>query len=533
MEFELLDNNEFFAPMSSDLVDMLVAEFNASKTKIIQLSENVTTNHLNVLRYFIDGNVKEDGYRIDIPKLFDLTNAIKSLESEYWNKALNLTDVLNYMPQKRRNDWSESLSGWKKYGYKEGKEPEKDLPPFEETIVRDTLQNMLHMRTQFFSERVDGIFKGLSGEHITNQPQGFGKRMIVNHVITDYGTVEYKKSGIINDLRSVIAKFMGRGDLHYSSTDMMIKSLKERYGEWVSIDGGSLKLKLFKKGTVHIEVHPDMAWRLNSILANLYPMAIPAQFRVKPERKTKTFDLIQKPLPFKVIEILSSCGKAKSYANNKVTEIDNTINFNAKDKTIIAEVESVLESIGGVKNNKGYFDFDYAPYSIINEIIITGCIPNYKSFQFYPTPEELSNKVFELADINDTHSILEPSAGQGNLLKQLDYKDNVTCIEVSTLHCSILTEKGFNVINDDFLKYAKDTTTLFDRIIMNPPFSEGRWTAHLEAAYSKLKPNGRLVAILPASAKSQKIIPNVEYHGPFDNYFTNASVSVIILVAQK
>jgi hypothetical protein len=533
--FELVGEVEFFAPMSSDLVDFLISEFNSSKNKLTELSTIISDNHSTVIKYFVDGNVKEDAHRVDIQNLFELKPAIKSLETEYWNKALRLTDVLDYMPQKRRDDWNISMSAWKQHGYQEGKNPEKDLPPFEENIVRDTLQNLLMMRTQFFSERVDGIFRSLSGSHVTNQPEGFSKRMIINHALDAYSYPNYKIAGVINDLRSVVAKFMGRDDLKFDASTSLLYTLKRMYGEWVPLDGNSLKIKLFKKGTVHLEVHPDMAWRLNSILANLYPMAIPSQFRVKPERKQKSYELIQKPLPFAVLEMLPTSPHKELDSNSKSIIVPNTLVISSygRDKQLVAEVESVLESIGGVKQTKGYFLFDYEPSSIISEIKLMGCIPNFKSFQYYPTPTELADKVIELADIQETHSVLEPSAGQGNLVDTIEDKSRITCIEVSLLHSKILEEKGFNVINEDFLEHSKIDIKVYDRIIMNPPFSEGRWQSHLLAAYNKLNRNGKLVAILPESAKNQKVIPNCNYYGPYSGFFKNANVSVIILETTK
>ena len=44
----------------------------------------------------------------------------------------------------------------------------------------------------------------------------------------------------------------------------------------------------------------------------------------------------------------------------------------------------------------------------------------------------------------------------------------------------------------------------YDRVIMNPPFSHGRWYKHVLHAYKFLKPGGRLVAIIPNGAINQK-----------------------------
>jgi 16S rRNA G1207 methylase RsmC len=105
------------------------------------------------------------------------------------------------------------------------------------------------------------------------------------------------------------------------------------------------------------------------------------------------------------------------------------------------------------------------------------------------------------------------------------------CVEISALHCQILKAKGYAAIETDFLKFS--TTSLFDRIVMNPPFSEGRWQAHIEHASAMLANGGRLVAILPASAKGKDVLPGLkhEWSQVYSNEFAGTSVSVVILSA--
>jgi len=76
---------------------------------------------------------------------------------------------------------------------------------------------------------------------------------------------------------------------------------------------------------------------------------------------------------------------------------------------------------------------------------------------------------------------------------------------------------------------------LYDRIVMNPPFSEGRWLAHLEHAAAMLADDGRLVAVLPASAKGKDVLPgwSCEWSRTYDNEFAGTSVSVVIMTAVR
>jgi hypothetical protein len=268
-----------------------------------------------------------------------------------------------------------------------------------------------------------------------------------------------------------------------------------------------------------------MAWRLNAILHTLYPRAIPASFRVAPKKKAKTFTMMGRPLPFAVLKILDDlrikgCAVTYGYAQTD----------NASGK----EVKRVLESIGGVRTDNGW-SFDYDPTDVIREIRLSGCVPDKVSHQYYPTPENVALAAVALADIGPDDLCLEPSAGQGGLADYMP-KAHTACIEISALHCAILKAKGHNVTQADFLAWATiPKKPQFDRVILNPPYSEGRWLAHLQAAASVLAPGGRVVCILPASQRGKDLIPGLEYEWSpvFANQFDGTSIDVAIYAGSR
>lgn len=555
------DVSEFFAPMASDLVDSMMGEYGATRSRLEHMAAAVSSEACRgVMHYFIEGNVKEERYTLPktVGELFGLEGALAQLNADFWNRALRLTDVIDYMPQKRRDEWFESIrnpAGKKakkleKYQLENGQVQQEweiaPLPEFEEATVRATLSGLLHNRSVFFSERVDGIFRSLSREHVTNCPQGFNKRMILLRALTHYGTIDHSTSGVINDLRCVIAKFMGRDEPKYGATDAMITAARRYNGQWMLLDGGALRIRIYNGvGTAHLEVHPDMAWRLNAVLASLYPAAIPAEFREKPKRKKKIkdFELFDKPLPFVVVEMLARLEPAKrkvtSGHRDYYDSIPRTRKFGYNEnKAAQAQAEKVLEAIGGVRGKLGesyeFWQFDYEVAEILDHIVCSGCIPDQKSHQFYPTPEAVAADAIELAMVGaeDGMNWLEPSAGLGGL-SDLMPKGRTQCVEISELHCKVLEAKGYNVHMADFLKLPVNGP--FERIVMNPPFSEGRWQAHIEHASTMLAKDGRLVAILPASAKGKDVLPgfNLEWSKVYSNEFAGTSVSVVIMVATK
>ena len=253
--------------------------------------------------------------------------------------------------------------------------------------------------------------------------------------------------------------------------------------------------------------------------------------------------LIQRPLPFQVLSILGSIKPAKQKVNDwpeRYTSVRNTVVLSDSHKPgtqALEEARGILASIGGtpVAGSYGWWEFDYDPIDVVQEIVVTGCVPDQRAHQFYPTPAGLAQRVVEMAEIGPDHQCLEPSAGMGGLADFMP-KDRTRCVEVSKLHSNVLTSKGFTVACDDFLVWAGlPGHQGYDRIVMNPPFDQGRWSAHIDHAAPLLRPGGRLVAILPSGAKNRDVLPGFrkEWHGPFDNQFPGASVSVVVLVADK
>lgn len=551
---ELVDDmSTFFAPMSSDVVDSLVGQYEAVKKNIVALHEMVGSSEAkSVLHYFVQGNLKDErhGLPYKINQLFELDAAIGELNADFWTRAFNLTDVYQYMPQARRTEWHEQIRN--PMGTDDGKRSLQPLPTFEAETVRATIFDLLNSREKFFAERVDGIFRALSRTHVTNQPEGFSKRMILSNVINNWGSVESDTAGYINDLRCVIAKFMGRDEPGYGASSKVITEIRRDNGTWRTIDGGALRMRVYNGvGTAHLEVHPDMAWRLNGVLAMLHPLAIPSKFREKPKkaRKLKDFKLMDKPLPFAVINVLASMeqGSVMIEANHRHVRrpIPNSLwrtNHADMDKAIKQQVDAVLLAIGGVYDGKILWQFDYDPKDVVGEIICSGCIPDHKSHQFYPTPDDLAAEAVELASIGSEVGMhwLEPSAGTGGLSDFMPDDAFVQCYEVSELHCKILEAKGYSrtagtkrtVQCLDFLKLAAEYRGGgYDRVVMNPPFSEGRWLAHLVAAAKVMKKTGKLVAILPASAIGKDLVDGMhhEYSEIYRNKFVGASVEVVIL----
>lgn len=172
------------------------------------------------------------------------------------------------------------------------------------------------------------------------------------------------------------------------------------------------------------------------------------------------------------------------------------------DRKEYLDIKKSLELIGGKwKGGKvSGFEFITDPTELLNNIANGDKINLKKDFQFFATPEKIANLLVELADLQNDDIILEPSAGQGAIIKAINnICDSIPdCFELMEVNTIILNKSGlnFNLIGDDFLKNSGKKYT---KIIANPPFTKNQDIEHLKEMYKILDLNGRLVCITSES----------------------------------
>lgn len=123
---------------------------------------------------------------------------------------------------------------------------------------------------------------------------------------------------------------------------------------------------------------------------------------------------------------------------------------------------------------------------------------------YFPTPEPLAQQLIRIACIEPGHTILEPSAGTGNLIdviRTVRSDVNVSFCELNCFLLDILRAKyeglsDVHFVGRDCLEFNRSELTLFDRIVMNPPFERGQDVEHVLHAFTLLKPGGILAAIV-------------------------------------
>jgi len=192
-------------------------------------------------------------------------------------------------------------------------------------------------------------------------------------------------------------------------------------------------------------------------------------------------------------EVLQNCT-----VEGNIVKLPNT----QLDRKLYQEVAKSLELIGGKWKGGKVFGFVFTtdPTDLLEQIANGENRNLKKEFQFFATPSVLANKLVELAELKQSDTILEPSAGQGAIISAINNVCTVVpdCFELMDVNVSILNKSGlrFNLIGTDFFKHSGKK---YSKIIANPPFSKNQDIDHLKEMYNCLSNGGKLVCITSES----------------------------------
>lgn len=144
-----------------------------------------------------------------------------------------------------------------------------------------------------------------------------------------------------------------------------------------------------------------------------------------------------------------------------------------------------------------------------------------KDLQYYPTPLSVVETVLRNFYNVEGLRILEPSCGCGRFMDALRKRGaKAFGIEVDPTRAALTRARGHSVLTANFLE--TQPTPNYDAVIMNPPFYGTHYAQHVRHAFDFLKPGGKLVAILPVTARDHGLLDDLgakpaRYSGPWDD----------------
>lgn len=144
-------------------------------------------------------------------------------------------------------------------------------------------------------------------------------------------------------------------------------------------------------------------------------------------------------------------------------------------------------------------------------------------YQFYPTPPDLARKAWSKFKNKNFIRVLEPSAGEGDLVTAMPGWDDrygrgrpaVDVLEIDVTKHPTLRAKGLSVVGLDFM--SMQSGAAFSHVLLNPPFSEG--VRHVLKAWDIVW-SAEIVAIInaeslknPYTRERQLLVSLIEQHG--------------------
>lgn len=175
------------------------------------------------------------------------------------------------------------------------------------------------------------------------------------------------------------------------------------------------------------------------------------------------------------------------------------------DRKLYLDTKKQLEQFGGkwTGGKTQGFVFNHNAMDIVKKFCAEGEEQNIKKdFQYFETPPALARVMVSLADIGPKDSVLEPSAGQGAIIKAINaiHPKLIVCYcELMPLNQRILQEliKDRKIkatkVEEDFLRLQMEG--FFNKIVANPPFRFNADIDHILQMFKMCKSGGRIVTV--------------------------------------
>ncbi|MGE5985823.1 DUF4942 domain-containing protein [Klebsiella michiganensis] len=255
----------------STSIERIVTGRNAALTRIQSLISEL--DDISILTHDIGGGTAQewgmrDGHRYDCWFTEKTDKAMKAMtrniDRRIWRELMNKSGMLSLMDAQARDEWHQSLE-------------KDDIPAISEDNILSTFEQLHKSKGEVFERGVINVFKGLSWDYKTNNPCKFGKKIIVDGLVSfnRWGfsfTHGYRRDQLV-DLERMLTLLDGK-TLPDNRADIACR-LSDHIGQQRTstvYDDELFRIHYFQKGSAHIVFkRPELIERLNDIIARHYP----------------------------------------------------------------------------------------------------------------------------------------------------------------------------------------------------------------------------------------------------------------------
>ncbi|HDM8383928.1 TPA: DUF4942 domain-containing protein [Yersinia enterocolitica] len=187
-----------------------------------------------------------------------------NLDRGIWRDLMKKSGMLSLMDAKARDQWYRNLEG-------------DNIPAISEANILSTFEQLHLNKMDVFERGIINVFKGLSWDYKTNSPCSFGKKIIINNLVTHnrwgYSLNWGWRRDQLADLERILFLLDGkpipdnRGDI----TTRLMEHVRDNPSQQ-SYEDDYFSIRYFQKGTGHLTFkRPELIEKMNDIIAKHYP----------------------------------------------------------------------------------------------------------------------------------------------------------------------------------------------------------------------------------------------------------------------
>lgn len=187
----------------------------------------------------------------------------RNIDRSIWRDLMLKSGMMALMDAQARDHWYKNLE-------------EGDLPAISEANILSTFEQLHLNKMDVFERGVINVFKGLSWDYKTNSPSSFGKKIIVNNLVTrnrwgfslNWGSRRDQLANLERMLFLLDGKSIpdNRGDV----TSRLMDHIRDNPSK-DAYEDDFFSIRYFQKGTAHITFKRyDLTEKINDIVARHY-----------------------------------------------------------------------------------------------------------------------------------------------------------------------------------------------------------------------------------------------------------------------
>lgn len=261
----------------STSIERIVTGRDTALKKIEQLIQQLDA--ISRLTSEIGGGTAQDwamkvGHRYDSWMTENADKALpaitRNIDRSIWRDLMLKSGMMALMDAQARDQWHKNLE-------------EGDLPAISEANILSTFEQLHLNKMEVFERGIINVFKGLAWDYKTNSPCSFGKKIIINNLVTHnrwgFSLNWGWRRDQLADLERMLFLLDGKSipDNRGDVTMRLMEHIRDNPSRNVYEDD-FFSIRYFQKGTAHITFKRcDLTEKMNDIVAKHYPGMLAAR----------------------------------------------------------------------------------------------------------------------------------------------------------------------------------------------------------------------------------------------------------------